>query len=214
VADHPLRPATDRRLGEPLPHQLANRTRANPSAINLSPSRGLSGISSSFPELFRTKGHVPTRYSPVCHSRIAASVRLACVKPAASVRSEPGSNSQVQERRSHDRSRASRSRLLLKEDRIDGVHIRSIRPDMSSKRVTVEVLPILAEHPKANHENRARTPPSAFLFLSLRLSNSNIFRCRRTAKPSRSTLAAAKKQTPYPKQTIDPTLRSGVKRLQ
>jgi hypothetical protein len=39
---------------------------------------------------------VPTRYSPVRHSRIATSVRLACVRPAASVRSEPGSNSQVQ----------------------------------------------------------------------------------------------------------------------
>src|SRR3982074_1137784 len=37
VADHPLRPATDRCLGEPLPHQLANQTRADPSAINLSP---------------------------------------------------------------------------------------------------------------------------------------------------------------------------------
>ena len=100
MADHPLRPAIDRRLGEPLPHQLANRTRANPSAINLSPmtltSLDVFGISSSFPELFRTKGYVPTRYSPVCHSPIARSVRLACVKPAASVRSEPGSNSQVE----------------------------------------------------------------------------------------------------------------------
>ena len=56
---------------------------------------GVSGISSSFPELFRTEGHVPTRYSPVCHSHPKMSVRLACVKPAASVRSEPGSNSQV-----------------------------------------------------------------------------------------------------------------------
>nr|CAJ30041.1 hypothetical protein mgI381 [Magnetospirillum gryphiswaldense MSR-1] len=37
MADHPLRPATDRRLGEPLPHQLPNRTRANLSPINLSP---------------------------------------------------------------------------------------------------------------------------------------------------------------------------------
>src|SRR4029078_18706 len=36
-AGPPLRPATDRRLGEPLPHQQANRTRAVPSAINLSP---------------------------------------------------------------------------------------------------------------------------------------------------------------------------------
>ena len=37
MADHPLRPATDRCLGEPLPHQLANPTRAPPTAINLSP---------------------------------------------------------------------------------------------------------------------------------------------------------------------------------
>ena len=37
VADHPLKPAIDRSLGELLPHQLANLTRANPSAINLSP---------------------------------------------------------------------------------------------------------------------------------------------------------------------------------
>src|SRR5438874_6467272 len=32
VADHPLRPATDRRLGERLPHQLANRPQAHPQA--------------------------------------------------------------------------------------------------------------------------------------------------------------------------------------
>ena len=36
VADHPLRPAKDRSLGEPLPHQLANPTRAALLAINLS----------------------------------------------------------------------------------------------------------------------------------------------------------------------------------
>ena len=36
VADHPLRPATDHRLGRPLPHQQANPTRAPPVAINLS----------------------------------------------------------------------------------------------------------------------------------------------------------------------------------
>ncbi len=30
MADHPLRPATDRRLGRPLPHQLANRPHAPP----------------------------------------------------------------------------------------------------------------------------------------------------------------------------------------
>ena len=36
MADHPLRPATDHRLGEPLPHQLPNPTRAPPSATSLS----------------------------------------------------------------------------------------------------------------------------------------------------------------------------------
>ena len=30
VADHPLRSATDRRLGKPLPYQLANQTRVHP----------------------------------------------------------------------------------------------------------------------------------------------------------------------------------------
>ena len=30
MTDHPLRPATDHRLGRPLPHQQANRTQAHP----------------------------------------------------------------------------------------------------------------------------------------------------------------------------------------
>jgi len=32
VAGHPLRPTTDRRLGRPLPYQLANQTSAAPKA--------------------------------------------------------------------------------------------------------------------------------------------------------------------------------------
>ena len=74
MADHPLRPATDHRLGRPLPHQLPNPTRAPPSAINLSPrpkTGGACGISRSFPRLSPTKGQVPTRYSPVRHSPAA-----------------------------------------------------------------------------------------------------------------------------------------------
>ena len=35
LADHPLRPATDRSLGELLSHQLANRTQAVPKAPEL-----------------------------------------------------------------------------------------------------------------------------------------------------------------------------------
>jgi hypothetical protein len=71
VADHPLRPAIDRRLGGPLHRQLPNLTRADPSPINLS-QYGVSGIKPSFPGLFRSEGHVPTRYSPVCHSPCGA----------------------------------------------------------------------------------------------------------------------------------------------
>ncbi len=32
VAGHPLRPANDRRLGKPLPYQLANHAQAHPQA--------------------------------------------------------------------------------------------------------------------------------------------------------------------------------------
>ena len=95
MADHPLKPAIDRRLGEPLPHQLANPTRAHPMAINLSPfgyytvllqvSLGYSVPLGRFPRVTHPSA---TLY---CYS-----VRLACVRPAASVRSEPGSNSQIE----------------------------------------------------------------------------------------------------------------------
>ena len=56
------------------------------------PPEGVYGITFRFQKLFRSERHVSTRYSPVCHYI----VRLACVKPAASVRSEPESNSQVE----------------------------------------------------------------------------------------------------------------------
>ena len=70
MAVRPLRPATDRRLGKPLPYQLANQTRAHPSPMNLwqlihvdmlhygillAVSRGYLPV----------KGRLPTRYSPV-----------------------------------------------------------------------------------------------------------------------------------------------------
>ena len=62
LADHPLRPATDRRLGEPLPHQLANRTQAPPEA-DCSFGRRIEspttcGISHPFGQLFPTSGQV------------------------------------------------------------------------------------------------------------------------------------------------------------
>ena len=107
MAVHPLRPATDRRLGGPLPRQLANRTRAHPVPPEFFtlPHAGmcayavLAAVSSWYPPV---RGRLPTRYSPVRHSVIHTSsrgipckcfVRLACVKHAASVHPEPGSNS-------------------------------------------------------------------------------------------------------------------------
>ena len=63
MAVHPLRPATDRRLGEPLPHQLANQTRSHLSAHKALVSRGcpldtLCGISSRFQLLSPTERQV------------------------------------------------------------------------------------------------------------------------------------------------------------
>ena len=68
MADHPLRPATDRRLGRLLPYQLANQGRADPETTPqllkepLTPESGDSGatcgISPCFQELFPISGHV------------------------------------------------------------------------------------------------------------------------------------------------------------
>src|SRR5690606_30535108 len=62
VADHPLRPATDRRLGGPLPRQLANPASAHPAAQGpkvpcFLPS-DVCGISVSFPTLSPASGQI------------------------------------------------------------------------------------------------------------------------------------------------------------
>ena len=68
LADHPLRPANDRRLGEPLPHQLSNHTQAVPKAPEGFNPEITCGISYSFEQLSLTLGYVPTRYSAVRRS--------------------------------------------------------------------------------------------------------------------------------------------------
>ena len=55
----------DRSLGEPLPHQLANPTRADPSVAEAFLLSDVCGISSRFQLLSPAEGYVPTRYSPV-----------------------------------------------------------------------------------------------------------------------------------------------------
>jgi hypothetical protein len=103
VADHPLRPATDRRLGKPLPHQLANRTSAAPIAGG--PCRSppflrrayavLAPVSRRYPPLRGTFRCVTHPFAARRQGCPRAAARLACVKHAASVQSEPGSNSSV-----------------------------------------------------------------------------------------------------------------------
>ena len=60
------------------------------------PREVVSGISTSFEELSQSQGqvaHVLLTRSPLITIRRWVTVRLACVKHAASVRPEPGSNS-------------------------------------------------------------------------------------------------------------------------
>ena len=72
MTGHPLRPVRDRRLGEPLPHQLANLTQAHLIAegpkIPSFPPKGVCGISMRFHMLSPSTRQIPTRYSPVRRS--------------------------------------------------------------------------------------------------------------------------------------------------
>ena len=77
MADHPLRPATDRRLGGPLPRQLANQTQdplfapglAVPRFHHEHPSSRSHAVLPLLSERYSPlKGRFPTRYSPVCHA--------------------------------------------------------------------------------------------------------------------------------------------------
>ena len=102
-------PATDRRLGGPLPRQPANQTRAHLSAIKSLASKpcdlnALCGISSRFRLLSPSERQIahalltrPPLSWKIPSRRISSnsSVRLACVRHAASVHPEPGSNSHV-----------------------------------------------------------------------------------------------------------------------
>ena len=123
MAGRPLRPATRRRLGRPSPHQQTDRPRAHPLPKNLSyttiRSRRISGIRPSFPSLSRSKGqvtHVLLTRSPLIHPVQAPSfiVRLACVKHAASVRPEPGSNSPQKTRKKNPSTQKEKTRKIIK----------------------------------------------------------------------------------------------------
>ena len=100
----PLGTPRHHRHGGPLPRRLANVTRAHPQPPQLytrpdAGSRshaGLAAVSAGFPPV---AGRLLTRYAPFRRSPAPviadrpAAPRLACVRPAASVHPEPGSNS-------------------------------------------------------------------------------------------------------------------------
>ena len=98
VADHPLKPAMDRSHGRPLPHHQANPTQPHPIAINLSP-KGRIRYYTTFPwaiPYYWAGCYALLTRLPLSTHKSELLVRLACVKPAASVRSEPESNSQIE----------------------------------------------------------------------------------------------------------------------
>ena len=88
VGHHP----TNKLIGRgPIPHRKSFPPQTMQSGV-------LFGIRPSFPGLSQSAGqitHVLLTRSPLEYPRRGLSVRLACVKHAASVRSEPGSNSPV-----------------------------------------------------------------------------------------------------------------------
>ena len=104
VGDRPLRSPTHRRPGGPSPRLLSNGTHARPPPASPlcppgdAPKRthgGLPGVSTGCPP---EGGGLHTRCAPVRHSHApegALTVRLACIRPAASVHPEPGSNSSL-----------------------------------------------------------------------------------------------------------------------
>ena len=166
----------DRRLGGPLPHQLANPTRAHPIPINLSPC-GRIRYYSEFPRAIpnrRARSHVLLTRLPLP----LRGARLACVRPAASVRSEPGSNSQV--------GLETLNRLITTFDEVPpflvsrsrqppAIHIAGSDGVTLFKTCTAEVfrpIPRNESTKPSSGSRSARTPPSTFLSLHLHLSNS------------------------------------------
>ena len=109
MTDHPLKSVTDRRLGKPLPYQLANQPRALLQAELTFHLKSLyKKIVKAYKVLALVSDCYPFpkgRFSRVTHPSATFPfikinlkkliVRLACVKHTASVHPEPGSNSQL-----------------------------------------------------------------------------------------------------------------------
>ena len=111
MAGHPLRPATRLCLGGPLPRQLADGTRTHllvrapcgrPLSLHSSETTQTHAALAILSDCYSPpEGRLSTCYAPVRRFTQGLPLflaRLACVKPAANVRSEPGSNSPIKVR--------------------------------------------------------------------------------------------------------------------
>ena len=101
MAGRPLRPATRRSLGEPLPHQQADRTRPHPTPIESFPQshaimwniRHYHPFPGAIPEHGAGRSRITHPFATLTTKQSPMDpVRLACVKHAASVHPEPESN--------------------------------------------------------------------------------------------------------------------------
>ena len=103
MGDRPLRSPTHRCLGGPSPRLPANGTHARPRPHRCfihkrMPSWGTMGAYPAFPPAIALSGVGCIRVTHPCAtlvSRRTFTVRLACIRPAASVHPEPGSNSSL-----------------------------------------------------------------------------------------------------------------------
>ena len=96
MAVRALTPATRRRLGAPLLHQLPDGTQARPSALLFLSSLELIRFYLQFPVAIPVRWvdsyALLTRSPLILSTEVDFFVRLACVRRAASVHPEPGSN--------------------------------------------------------------------------------------------------------------------------
>ncbi len=104
VGDRPLRSPTHRRLGGPSPRLLSNGTHArHPAPLGFRPKgmppRGRTAYHPAFPPAVRLGmvGCIRVAHpsATLAAPERTAPVRLACIRPAASVHPEPGSNSSL-----------------------------------------------------------------------------------------------------------------------
>ena len=116
-AGHALTPATHRCLGEPLPHQQANRMQAPPLTESHLWSEDIIRYYLQFPAAIPDRGvgtYTLLSLSPLSIYRSKLLARLACLIHAANVHSEPGSNPSIIMLTADSNSITSRKTSFLK----------------------------------------------------------------------------------------------------